>query len=148
MWVLASSSIGSSRWWTALDAPVLQGGIIGSELLPLLVTLVATSLFYAITLHLAATFFIGDVPNQKSAKVGPVPATVSLLLGQYGIETVGFISRGTGVLIVLIATLFADALAISHVYELDARPTVVLTLLHLAFAAVLGITTANLLGLV
>ncbi|MFC7176508.1 DUF7473 family protein [Halosegnis marinus] len=36
------------------------------------------------TLHLAATFFIGDVPSQRAAYAAPVPAAVSILLQQYG----------------------------------------------------------------
>ncbi|MFW6018694.1 MAG: DUF7473 family protein [Halapricum sp.] len=126
---------------------VLQTAPAGSVLLSLLLSFVVATLFYAVTLHLAATFFIGTVPTQKAATVAPAPALVSILLGRYGLESVGFVSQGLGVLIVAVATLSVDALAIGRVYDLDTVPTVVLTLLHFAFAAVLGIALANLFGL-
>ena len=124
----------------------LQTDITGGGLFALLVTLVLTSLFYAVTLHLAATFFIGDVPSQRAAYVGPVPAVVSILLGRYGVESVGFVSPGLGIVIVLLATLVADAIAISVSYRISWRPTALLTVLHLAFAAVLGFALNNIFG--
>jgi len=124
----------------------LQTDITGGGLFALLVTLVLTSLFYAVTLHLAATFFIGDVPSQRAAYVGPVPAVVSILLGRYGVESIGFVSPGLGIVVVLLATLVADAIAISVSYRISWRPTALLTVLHLAFAAVLGFALNNILG--
>jgi hypothetical protein len=144
MSVLASSSVASDLWLAS--APVLQGDLTGRGIVPLLVTLVVASVFYAVTLHLAATFFIGEVPSQKAAAVAPAPALVSILLGRYGIESVGFVSRELGVLVVLAATLLADALAISRVYDLAPKPTAALTLLHFAFATAMGIALANLFG--
>ena len=99
-----------------------------------------TSLFYAFTLHLAATFFIGDVPSQRAAYVGPVPAAVSILLQQYGLDS----SLLVGVAI--LATLVADLLAVSFVYRLKLRSAVPLVLLHFGFAALLGVALGNLLG--
>ncbi|MFW6435776.1 MAG: DUF7473 family protein, partial [Halovenus sp.] len=78
--------------------------------------LLAVWLFYAITLHLAATFFLGNVRSQRAATVGAVPALVSILLGRWGLESVGFVSRELGVLIVVGVTLATDALAIARVY--------------------------------
>ena len=124
---------------------LLQTGFVA----PLVVTVViflAVSLFYAVTLHLAATFFLGDVPSQRAAYVGPVPAVVSIVLGRYGLESVGMLSRELGVLVVVVTTLVADGLAIGKVYGLSRRATVALTLLHFAFATVLGIALANLFG--
>ncbi|QCC52838.1 hypothetical protein DV733_00510 [Halapricum salinum] len=126
---------------------MLQSGLAGGGVVPLIVTFVVAWVFYAVTLHLAATFFIGEVPSQKAATVAPAPALVSILLGQYGRESVAFISEELGVLIVLLATLLADALAISRVYDLAPKPTAVLTLLHFAFATAMGIALANLFGL-
>ncbi|MFW5956204.1 MAG: DUF7473 family protein [Halorhabdus sp.] len=132
----------------ASPAPVVgQTGPIGGTIAALVAVFVAVSIFYAVTLHLAATFFLGAVPSQRAATVGPVPAAVSMLLGRWGLESVGFVSRGLGVLIVVAMTLAADAIAIWKVYGLDRRSTVVLTLLHFAFATALGIALANLLGL-
>lgn len=144
MWVSVTNTVAPSAL-SGLHA--LQAAPIGRGLFFLLVAFVVATLFYAVTLHLAATFFIGTVPTQKAAAVAPAPALVSVLLGRYGLESVGFVSRGLGVLIVVVATLSADALAISRVYDLDVVPTTVLTLLHFAFAAVLGFALANLFGL-
>ncbi|MFB6201620.1 MAG: hypothetical protein ABEI98_06385 [Halorhabdus sp.] len=144
------SLAGSVRVSPRLDVLGLpaQIGPIGGDLAVLLAVFVAVSLFYALTLHLAATFFLGDVPSQWAASVGPVPAAVSILLGRYGIESVGFVSRGLGVLIVVVTTLCADGLAIARVYDLPRRETVVLTLLHFAVGTVLGFALANLFGFV
>nr|WP_244605424.1 hypothetical protein [Halorhabdus rudnickae] len=121
---------------------------MGGGLAALIGVFLAVSLFYAVTLHLAATFFLGDVPSQRAAYVGPVPAAVSILLGRYGLESVGVFSRELGVLVVLVTTLLADAMAVAKVYGLSRRATTVLTLLHFAFATVLGIALANLFGFI
>lgn len=121
--------------------------ITGGGLFALLVTLLLATLFYAVTLHLAATFFIGEVPSQRAAAVAPVPAVVSLLLQQYGVGS-GIVSPGIGVLITLGATLLADAIAISFVYRLKWSSAIPLTLLHFTFAAVLGIALGNLFGFI
>ncbi|QGN07568.1 hypothetical protein Hrd1104_09790 [Halorhabdus sp. CBA1104] len=126
---------------------LLQTGI-AAPIVATIAIFLAVSVFYALTLHLAATFFLGDVPSQKAATVGPVPAIVSILLGRWGIESVAFISAELGVLVVVSATLLADGLAIARTYRLDRWATVALTLLHFAFATALGISLANLLGFV
>jgi hypothetical protein len=123
-------------------------GLTGGGVLAFVVTLLLARLFYAVTLHLAATFFIGEVPSQRAAYAGAVPAVVSILLGRWGIEGVGFVSPSLGVAVVLVATLVADAIAISSVYRISWRPTAALTLLHLAFAPVLGVALNNVFGLV
>lgn len=128
---------------------VLQSApsITGGGLLAVLVTFLLAAVFYAVTLHLAAIFFIGDVPSQRAAKVAPVPAVVSLLLQQYGLSG-GVVSPGVGILITVGATLVADAIAISFVYRLKWSSAIPLTLLHFAFAAVLGVALNNVFGIV
>jgi hypothetical protein len=120
----------------------------GGGPLAVLVTLLVAWLFYAVTLHLAATFFVGDVRSQRAAAAGAVPAVVSILLGRWGLEAVGFVSPGLGVGVVVIVTLLADAVGISSIYRLSWVPTAALTLLHFAFAAVLGIAINNVIGFV
>ncbi|WP_258560381.1 DUF7473 family protein [Halorhabdus salina] len=132
----------------ATVSSALQTGPIGGGLAAAIGVFLSVAAFYAVTLHLAATFFLGDVPSQKAATVGPVPAIVSILLGRWGIESVAFISQELGVLIVVSVTLLTDGLAIARVYGLDRRPTAALTLLHFAFATALGISLANLLGFI
>ena len=136
-------SVPPSHLSLALPSPAtfpLQTDVTGGGLLALVVTFLLTSLFYAFTLHLAATFFIGDVPSQRAAYVGPVPAAVSILLQQYGLNS----SLLVGVAIM--ATLTADLLAVSFVYRLKLRSAVPLVLLHFGFAALLGVALGNLLG--
>ncbi len=53
---------------------MLQSGfssLTGGGILAVLVTVLVTWLFYAVTLHLAATFFIGDVPASSRPKPPP-----------------------------------------------------------------------------
>ena len=125
----------------------LQIDVTGGGLLALAVTFLLTSLFYAVTLHLAATFFIGDVPSQRAATAAPVPALVSILLQQYGQSdaAVGF-DPSLLVGLVVLATLVADLLAVSFVYRLKLRSAIPLVLLHFGFAALLGVALGNLLG--
>jgi hypothetical protein len=125
----------------------LQADPTGGGPLALVVTFLVVSLFYAVTLHLAATFFIGDVPSQRAATVAPVPALVSLLLQQWGVSG-GVVSPSLGAGIAIVATLVADAIAISFVYRLRWSSAVPLTLLHFAFAAVLGVALNNIFGFV
>ncbi|TSD14891.1 hypothetical protein DP107_06735 [Haloglomus irregulare] len=119
--------------------PPLQS-VTGGGPLALVVTFLLASLFYAFTLHLAATFFIGEVPSQKAAYVGPVPAAVSILLQQYGLSS----SLLVGV--VIVATLVAELLAVSAVYRLKFRSAAPLVVLHFGFAAVMGVALANVFG--
>jgi hypothetical protein len=121
--------------------PPLQS-VTGGGPLALVVTFLLASLFYAFTLHLAATFFIGEVPSQKAAYVGPVPAAVSILLQQYGLSS----SLLVGV--VIVATLVAELLAVSAVYRLKFRSAAPLVVLHFGFAAVMGVALANVFGVV
>jgi hypothetical protein len=108
--------------------------LTGGGPLALVVTFVLATLFYAVTLHLAATFFLGDVPTQKAATVAPVLALTSILLQQWGAA------------VVVPVTLLGDFVAIRFVYGLKGVESVVLTLLHFAFAAVLGVALGNLFG--
>ena len=129
-----------------LQASIGQTGPIGGAIARLIAIFLVVSVFYAVTLPLAATFFLGDVPSQLAAYVSPVPAAVSILLGRWGLEPVGVVSPELGVVIAVSVTLTADGLAIASVYGLDRRSTAVLTLLHFAFATVLGIALGNLFG--
>jgi len=129
---------------------MLQAGtpsLTGGGVLAVIVTLLLTWLFYAVTLHLAATFFIGDTPTQLAAKAAIVPAIVSMLLQQWGVAS-GLVSPSLGVLVVIVATVVADGIAISLSYRLSTSSTAPLVVLHLAFAAVLGFALNNIFGLV
>ncbi|MDS0260417.1 hypothetical protein NDI56_13515 [Haloarcula sp. S1CR25-12] len=129
---------------------MLQAGtpsLTGGGVLAVVVTLLLTWLFYAVTLHLAATFFIGETPTQLAAKAALVPAIVSMLLQQWGVSS-GLVSPSIGVLVVVVATLIADGIGISLSYRLSTGSTAPLVALHLAFAAVLGFALNNIFGLI
>ncbi|WP_324665952.1 DUF7473 family protein [Haloarcula sediminis] len=129
---------------------MLQAGtpsLTGGGVLAVIVTLLLTWLFYAVTLHLAATFFIGETPTQLAAKAALVPAVVSMLLQQWGVSS-GLVSPSLGVLVVVVATIVADGIAISLSYRLSTSSTAPLVALHLAFAAVLGFALNNIFGLI
>lgn len=115
---------------------LLQSGVelTGGGPLALLVTFVLVSVFYAVTLHLAAVFFLGDVPSQRAATVGPVLALTSLLLQQWGAE------------VVVPVTILGDYVAIRLVYRLEGVAAVVLVLLHFAVATIMGVALLNVVG--
>jgi len=122
-------------------------GLTGGGVLAVVVTLLLTWLFYAVTLHLAATFFIGDVPTQLAAKAAIAPAIVSILLERWGTTGVGPVSASLGVAILIAVLLVADGIAISYSYRLSTRSTIPLVALHLAFATVVGVALTNIFGL-
>lgn len=120
---------------------LLQTSLTGGGLLAIVVTFLLAWLFYAVTLHLAAVFFIGDVPSQRAAYAAIAPAVVSLLLQQYA-------GTGTLVLVTILVTLATDLVAISYVYRLKWTSATPLVALHFAFAAVIGFALNNIFGLV
>lgn len=107
----------------------------GGGLLAILGTFLLAWLFYAVTLHLAATFFVGDVPTQPAAAAALGPAAAGLLLVQFPPAVVAAV------------TLAVDAVAVRWAYALAPVGVAALTLLHFAFATVLGVAVLNLLGL-
>lgn len=111
-----------------------QVDVTGGGVLAIVVTLLVAWLFYGVTLHLAATFFVGDVPTQWAMRAAIVPAVVSLVLQRWGPA------------VVIPVTLATDALAIHWSYRLERQSVVALTLLHFAFATVLGLALGDLLG--
>lgn len=102
----------------------------------LVVTVLLATGFYALTLHLAALFFVGDVPTQRAVMAAPVPAVTSILLQQWGPE------------VVIPVTLLGDFLAVRYSYDLSSRAAVALTLLHFAFAVALIVPLNNIFGFV
>jgi len=135
---------------TPVAAPPLQSGPdpTGQGVLAVVGTVLLGWLFYAVTLHLAATFFVGDVPTQPAAAAGVVPAVVSLLLGRYGLGEQTLVSPGVDFVVALVAILVADALAINYAYDLPWKATTALTALHFAFASVLIVALNNIFGFV
>lgn len=121
-------SVTQSPLWSGTPIP---GAIGGGGLVALVVTFVVATLFYAVTLHLAAVFFLGDVPSQLAVKAAVVPAVTSLLLQQWGAA------------VVIPITLLGDLVAIRFSYGIPVRSSVVLTLLHFAFSVALIVPLNN-----
>lgn len=95
-------------------------------------TFLLAALFYAITAHLAARYVIGSVPVVPAIGVGIVLAAVAFLLRSFGPAPV------------IAASLTIDLVAIKRFYDLDWRPTMLVTVAHYALSAILGITLFNL----
>jgi hypothetical protein len=116
----------------------VQADVTGGGLLAIAVTFLVAWLFYAVTLHLAATFFIGDVPTQRAATAALAPAVFSMLF------QLGTLSDAIPLFVVLT---FASVVAAIHVvYRLRWVSAAVLGLLHFAFALVLGLALYNIVG--
>lgn len=112
---------------------LVQPDVTGGGPLAVVVTFLVAWLFYGVTLHLAATFFVGDVPSQRAAYVGAALAVVALLLQRWGPA------------VVIPVSLACDVVAVSLVYRMRLRTAAVLTLLHFAFAAALGLALFNII---
>ncbi|MFB6171017.1 MAG: hypothetical protein ABEJ23_00680 [Haloarculaceae archaeon] len=112
-----------------------QVDLTGGGPLALLVTFLVATVFYALTLHLAALYVVGDVPHQRAVMAALVPTVVSLLLQRYG------------PLVVVPVTFLGDLIAISFVYRLKLRSALLLAVFHFTIAVILGLALANLFGL-
>jgi hypothetical protein len=110
--------------------------VAGGGPVAFLVTLLVAWAFYTFTLHLAATFFVGDVPTQPAAAAALAPAVTSVLIIRYP------------PVVVLVVTLVADALAIRWAYDLAPGGTAAVTVLHFAFTTALVVALNNLFGFV
>ncbi|MEF8808712.1 DUF7473 family protein [Natronomonas sp.] len=111
----------------------LQADLVGGGPLALAVTFVLAALFYAVTLHLAALWVLGDEPHQRAVAVSPVPAAVSMLLG------------AAEPLAIAVFAFLATLVAVRYVYKLTTKGAALLTTFHFAIAVVLGFTLRNLL---
>ncbi|WP_435359770.1 DUF7473 family protein [Haloarchaeobius sp. DFWS5] len=115
-------------------APVQLAPAAGGPLAYLGTFAVAT-VFYAVTLHIAARNVLGDVPVSRAFLVGPILGALSLLLQQWEPA------------IVILATVLVDAYAIHLVYRLDRRTTAFVAIIHYTVAIILGFTLYNLVAL-
>lgn len=109
--------------------------LTGGGLFAYVVTFLLAWVFYAVTLHLAALYVIGDTPHQRAALAGAVPALVSLLIQPYG------------PLIAVLLSFCSDVAAIHYVYRLRKRGTALLTIAHYTIAVILGVALFNIITL-
>jgi len=98
-------------------------------------TFLLASVFYGVTAFIAARYVLGAVPLLRALVVGAVLAAVSLLLQQFGPA------------VVIPVTVAADFVAIQQVFDLELRPTALVTVIHFTVAVILGITIFNLIRL-
>lgn len=113
----------------------MQVDVVGSGLFALLLTVALAWLFYAITLHLAALYVLGEAPHQRAAAAAFVPAVISLLLQRYSPA------------VVIPVSIVSDSVAIYFSYRLKRRATVILTLAHFTVATLIGIALYNIVTL-
>jgi hypothetical protein len=118
-----------------------QADVTGGGVLAIVVTFLVAWLFYSVALHLAATFFLGDVPTQRAATAAFAPALFSMLL-QLGQVGGGSIPVAAFIAVSFLAALFAVHL----VYRLRWVTATMLTLLYFAFAFALGLALYNIIS--
>lgn len=118
-----------------------QVDVTGGGVLAIVVTFLLAWLFYSVTLHLAATFFLGDVPTQRAATAAFVPAMFAMLLqlGQVG-------GADIPIAVFLVVSFLAALFAIHLVYRLRWATATMLTLLYVAFALALGLALYNIIS--
>ena len=107
----------------------------GGGALAIVVTFLVAWLFYAVTLHLAATFFIGGVPSQRAATAALAPTVFSMLF------QLGTLSDAVPLFIAL--TFASVVVAIHVVYRVRWLTATLLGLLHFAFALAMGLALYN-----
>ncbi len=112
----------------------LQADLVGGGLLAIAITFVVTTVVYAVTLHLAALWVLGDAPHQRAVAVAPVPAALSILFSPYGFA------------VVLPISFVGAAVAIRQVYRLTTGSALLLAVVHLLFAAVFALAFGSVFG--
>lgn len=98
-------------------------------------TFLLATLFYAVTLHVAARYVLGAVPFRRALAVAPAPALSSILLA------------GFGPAVVAPATFAVASVAIVVVYDLRYRTALLVAVFYYAVAVLVGLTVRSLLGL-
>ena len=109
----------------------LQVDLVGGGPLALVVAFLVSTLFSAVTLHLAVLWVLGDEPHQRALKVAPVPVVVAMLFSRY-----------SGLLMAALA-LGAAFLAVRHVYGLTSRGAALVTLFYFAISAIFAFAFGN-----
>lgn len=102
-------------------------------LLTLAATFVVAAVVYTITLHLAATFVLGDVSLYRALLAGPVPAFVLVVAGTVvPIELAGLLA------------VVADVVAIQWSYEVDRRLAIGVAIGHVVASVLLTVSVVGL----
>ena len=109
----------------------LQVDLVGGGPLALVVAFLVSTLFSAVTMHLAALWVLGDEPHQKAVKVAPVPVVVAMLFSRYS----GLLMAGLA--------FGAAFVAIRYVYELTNRGAALVSLFYFAISAIFAFAFGN-----
>lgn len=109
----------------------LQVDLAGGGPLALVVAFLVSTLFSAVTLHLAALWVLGEEPHQRALKVAPVPVVVAMLFSQYNGLLMAVLAFGTAFV------------AIRYVYELTTRGAALVSLFYFAISAVFAFAFGN-----
>lgn len=101
-------------------------------------TLLIATVFYGITAHLAARYVLGDVRIEHGLLVGAVPASIIVV----GVQLLG---TGARIVLVVLAAIVADFVAIERLYDTERRFAVMITVVHFAISVLLGSVLTSLL---
>ena len=95
-------------------------------------TFASFAVFLSITAHIAARNVLGDVPVRNAFVVGPVPATVSVVVATFAAGNSPLIFAGVATAIVL------DGVAIRALYDESTRLAAYITFIHFVVSVILG----------
>ena len=99
-------------------------------------TFLLATLFYAVTLHIAARYVLGDVRLRRAFTVAPLLGVFSLAL------------QRAGPAITAAVTIAVAYTAIHVVYDLSHKLTVLVAVIYYTVALLVGITIYNLVVLI
>lgn len=105
-------------------------------------TFLVATVFYTLTVHLAATYVLEEASIFEALLVGPVPAAISVAVGLLSQETV----PEAAPLAVPLLAIPADFLVIAWSYELERRTAAFVTLGHFVVSVLLAASLIGLFG--
>ncbi|WP_207586398.1 DUF7473 family protein [Halomontanus rarus] len=121
---------------SSLSPVVAQLEPASGGLLAYLGTFVVVTIFYGLTLHIAARYVLGDVSVRQAFRVAPILALFSIVLQQAGPAITA------GVSVVVAYTL------IYVIYDLSHRLTAFVTVIYYTVALLFGLVIYNLVFLI
>ncbi|MFC4988998.1 MULTISPECIES: DUF7473 family protein [Saliphagus] len=98
-------------------------------------TVLLATLFYGVTLHIAARYVLGDVPVRRAFTVAPLLGVFSLAL------------QRAGPAITAAVTVAVAYVAIHVVYDLSHRLTALVAVIYYTVAFLVGLVVVNVLTL-
>ena len=114
-----------------MSSPVPALSAVPETIPAVLGTVLIATVFYGLTAHIAARYVLGDVRIEHGLMVGAVPAAVIVV----GVQLLG---AGAGIVLVVLAAIIADFLAIERLYDTERRFAAMITVVHFAISVLLG----------